>query len=186
MNTVKDLYDFIETATRNRKYPSSTAQGLKVALNLFSSELNDEERASIDTIKKNIDQIYQSVFTKNKNFTATSLAVYRSRLLKTINDYEQYGQDPSKMANWNPKVVIRGPRQPAATQKVTDEQEGSDKGEPDKDRQQPVSANMHRLELALRPNTKFVIIVPQDLKQAEADTLSSILNSLIVGGETND
>src|SRR5579872_4746287 len=105
MKTIKELYEFIEVATRNRKYPTSTAQGLRAAVKLFDSELNDDERASLDKVKANLDQIYQSVFAKNKNFTAASLATYRSRLLKVINDYEKYGTDPTKMANWNPKVI---------------------------------------------------------------------------------
>ena len=133
MKTIKDLYEFIEVATRNRKYPTSTAQGLRAAVKLFDSELNEDERGSLDKVKANLDQIYQSVFAKNKNFTAASLATYRSRLLKVINDYEKYGTDPTKMANWNPKVIVRGPKKAKSTQDKTTDTEGSPQNDSTRD-----------------------------------------------------
>ena len=180
MNAVKDLYEFIEAATRNRKYPISTAQGLRAAVKLFDSELNDDERQSLDKLKANIDQIYQSVFNKNKNFTAASLATYRSRMLKVVSDYERYGTDPTRMANWNPKVTIRTPNKarkgasiPAKPSSSSIDMGGSTDDE-------PLLVNMHRLELSLRPGVKFVVIVPQDLKKTEVATLNSILTSLSI------
>ena len=62
----------------------------------------------MDQFKKNLNQIYQSVSSKNgKNISAGSLVTYKSRIIKIFNDFEKYGIDPTKMANWNPKVVIR-------------------------------------------------------------------------------
>ena len=109
---IEDLYEFIDRAVRNRKYPSSTAQGLKAALRIFETELNDEERGSIDKIKENVDQIYHSVSLKNKNVAQSSLATYKVRLAKVIRDFEQYGVDPTKMNNWTvkPVVVRQAPR----------------------------------------------------------------------------
>jgi hypothetical protein len=182
MKTIKDLYDFIETATRNRKYPTSTAQGLRAAVKLFDSELNDDERGSLDKVKANLDQIYQSVFAKNKNFTAASLATYKSRLLKVINDYQKYGTDPTKLANWNPKVVVRAPKAKAKSEASVErtQSEGDNGGE------DPIPANMHRLELALRPGVKFIIVVPQDIKKTEAATLNAILTSLVAEEKTDE
>lgn len=179
MKTIKDLYEFIEVATRNRKYPTSTAQGLRAAVKLFDSELNDDERASLDKVKANLDQIYQSVFAKNKNFTAASLATYRSRLLKVINDYEKYGTDPTKMANWNPKVVVRAPKKTKAAPDSAPTQGESPQNGDAGAGTGTVPDNMHRLELALRPGIKFVVIVPRDLKNAEAVTLNALLTSLV-------
>lgn len=178
MKPIKDLYEFIEVATRNRKYPTSTAQGLRAAVKLFDSELNDDERDSLDKVKTNLDQIYQSVFAKNKNFTAASLATYRSRLLKVINDYEKYGTDPTKMANWNPKVVVRAPKKAKPVQEPVVNVPDSTQ---DSFGTAAISTpeNMHRLELVLRPGVKFVVIVPQDLKSTEAATLNALLTSLV-------
>ena len=178
--TIKDLYDFIETAMRNRKYPTSTAQGLRAAVKLFDSELNDDERKSLDTVKGNVEQIYQSVFTKNKNFTAASLATYKSRFLKVISDYEKYGTDPTKMTNWNPKVITRtkkATKEPATN--FTPKDEGPDNTD---GLTGAIPTNMHKIELALRHDAKFILIIPRDLKQTEVTTLNAILASLVVDG----
>lgn len=103
----EDLYDFVDRAVKSRKYPKSTGVALKTALNLFEKELNDEERNSIDEFEKNLDHVYQGVFSKNKNFSASSLATYRSRVVKVLSDYAKYGTDPTKMASWSPKVITR-------------------------------------------------------------------------------
>lgn len=183
MATIKDIYEFIDRAERSRKYPTSTAQGLKAAIKLFESELNEEEKGSIDTIRQNLDQIYQSVFNKNKNFTAASLATYKSRVVKVINDYEKYGIDATKMSNWVPKVVNRVKRTTSATNKTGDGPATPSPIQPENDGLSvAVPANMHKIELALRPDAKFIIVVPRDLKEAEVTTLKSILDSLTVHG----
>ncbi|OHA84094.1 MAG: hypothetical protein A2937_02770 [Candidatus Yonathbacteria bacterium RIFCSPLOWO2_01_FULL_47_33b] len=107
MKKIQDLYEFIDRAVKSRKYPDNTGMALKTALKLFEAVLNEEERNSIDVFSKNIEQIYQNVFSKNKNFSASSLATYKSRVTKVLSDYEKYGVDPTKMANWSPKVISR-------------------------------------------------------------------------------
>jgi hypothetical protein len=181
MASIKDLYDFIERAERSRKYPTSTAQGLKAAINIFNAELNDDEKGSLDIFKQNIDQIYQSVFNKNKSLTASSLATYKSRALKTISDYEKYGTDATKMSNWSPKVQTRV--------KHTDKQSMPTSAHDSSDAGQPevlpiVSRGMHKLELALRPDVKFILIVPYDLRNNEVETIHAILGSLATGADT--
>ena len=81
---------------------------MKTALNLFEKELNDQERESISDFEKNLEHIYQNVFSKNKNsFSAGSLVTYKSRVAKVLSDYAKYGSDPVSMANWSPKVINR-------------------------------------------------------------------------------
>jgi len=104
MAKIKDLYDFIERAEKNRKYVPNTALGLKAALRLFDAEANNEELGSIDKFKENIEQIYHGVSLKNKNMAASSLATYKARVLKVIQDYEKYGADPTKINTWVVKV----------------------------------------------------------------------------------
>lgn len=111
MRKFKDLYDFIDRAVKSRKYPDNTGMAFKTALKLFETELKEEERNSIDEFSKNVEQIYQGVFSKNKNFSAGSLATYKSRIIKILSDYEKYGVDPTKMANWSPKVIKRSKKQ---------------------------------------------------------------------------
>src|SRR3989344_23344 len=111
MKKIQDLYDFIDRAIKSRKYPKNTGMALKSALKLFEAGLNEEERGSIDEFKKNLEQIYQSVFSKHKDFSAASLATYKSRVIKALSDYEKYGIDPTKMANWSPKIIRRSKKQ---------------------------------------------------------------------------
>lgn len=182
---IKDLYDFIDTALRNRKYPPNTAQGYKAALRVFDTELNDDERGSVQKTIDNIDQISNLVFSKKK-ISAASLATYKSRLTKVVVDYNKYGTDATKMANWSPKVIAprakrsRTESDGAPSSVSSSFQENSEAGG-------VVSTNMHKIELALRPDAKFILIVPRDLKSTEFTTLQAILTSLIneSGGESN-
>lgn len=118
MKKIQDIYDFVDRAIKSRKYPENTGMALKTALKLFDAELNDEERNSVEEFRKNIDQIYQSVFSKNKNFSAGSLATYKSRVLKALSDFEKYGIDPTKMAGWSPKVISRPKKQNTLTENI--------------------------------------------------------------------
>lgn len=107
MNKFVALYDFVDRAVKNRKYPSNTAHGMRAALRMFEVEINEEEKASIDKFRDNLDQIYQSVSIKNKDVAASSLMSYKSRVSKVLKDYERYGVDPTKMANWSVKTIVR-------------------------------------------------------------------------------
>ena len=173
---IQALSDFINRAVKSRKYPESTAQGYRAALKLFEAEANDEESDSLETFKKNLDQIYHSVSSKNgRDYTANSLAAYKSRILKIIGDYEKYGIDPTKMAGWSPKIIIRGPRKPAQPSGSSSEDANAEDGNT-----QVVSGGMHKIELALRDDKKFIVIVPRDITSQEAVTLKAVLDSLVI------
>jgi len=105
MKKFTELYDFIDRAIKSRNYPENTGISLKTALKLFEKELNEEERNSISEFSKNIEQIYSSVCSKAKNFSAGSLATYKSRVIKVLTDYEKYGIDPTKMSGWPKKTI---------------------------------------------------------------------------------
>ena len=115
MRKFQELYDFVDRAIRSRKYPDNTGMSLKTALKLFEVELNEDERNSINEFRKNLEQVYQSVFAKNKHFSAGSLATYKSRVAKVLADYEKYGTDPTKMANWSPKMIRRSKKSITST-----------------------------------------------------------------------
>ncbi len=181
-SVTKELLDFIDTAERNRKYPGGTAAGRRSALRLFEVELNDEEKESLDTFKKNLDQIYQNVFNKNKsNMSAGSLATYKMRLESLIKDYEKYGQDPTKLANWNRPV--RKYKKAPLEKEVRDLIPAT---EP-KPEVLPIEkgSDFSRFELPLRPGIKAIIIVPSDISKSEVEKLRGYINFLdsIAGNE---
>lgn len=186
MSTViKNLEEFIETAKHNRKYPYGTAVGRKAALKLFEPELNAEERESLDTLKSNVEKIYQSLYNKNKSkMTAESWVTYKNRFISLISDYEKYGLEPSKMANWNRpirKIALKDEK----IKTNTESQVGSPFTEKYKD------VDMSRFELPLRPGVKAIILVPSDLTKEEVgkvrkyvDFLDSIAGSNIDENKT--
>jgi len=181
-SVTKELLDFIDTAERNRKYPGGTAAGRRSALRLFEVELNDEEKESLDTFKKNLDQIYQNVFNKNKsNMSAGSLATYKMRLESLIKDYEKYGQDPTKLANWNRPVrkYKKAPLEKEVRDSIPATEPKPEVLLPEK------GSDFSRFELPLRPGIKAIIIVPSDISKSEVEKLRGYINFLdsIAGNE---
>lgn len=173
MATFNDLILFVNLAQKNRKYPENTAQGLKAALRLFEQELKEEERASLSLFKERFDHIYRSVFNNNMGkFTASSLEVYKRRLNKVINDYEKYGIDPTKMANWSPKAVIRTKRSVSVNgSRNTPKLEGADESV------ETTSIGSQRLEWPLgRPGAKFVAFIPSDVSEADIKKMKTLLD----------
>lgn len=173
MAKFNDLYEFIDRAVKNRKYAQNTAFGLKAALKLFEAEINEDERNSVDKFEENLNQIYHTVSSKNKNVAASSLVSYKSRINRILEHYKKYGVDPTKMSNWTVKpIAVRQKKQESS----------SDKSALSKDQDLPASssAGMHKIELALRPDKKFIIVVPMDITPAESTTIKAILDSLVV------
>lgn len=180
------LGDFIDSAVRSRKYPENTAMGLRAALKLFEAELNDEEKASIRLFTDRLEQIYSSVCAKNQlKFSAASLATYKSRVVKVLTDYQKYGVDPTKMANWSPKVITRTKRSPSKddTPEV-DTKSAANDGVVDQVVATP--KNMHKIELALRVDTPITLVLPRDLRPHEVATITAILKSLTSNGQAEN
>ncbi|MDO8591671.1 MAG: hypothetical protein Q7R60_01935 [bacterium] len=177
-NDINVLYEFVDRAVKNRKYPPTTSQALKAALKSFDSELTDEERKSIKTFRNNIDQIASTIYNKKgHSVSAASLSTYKSRALKVISDYEKYGTDPVKMTNWAPpKPVFR--KKKISTMGA----ESPINDLPQEDGTSPIEvslpAGMHKMELQLRPDTKFIFVLPYDLKTKEVTKIGAILKSL--------
>lgn len=172
-----ELRGFVERAIKNRKYPESTGRALIAALKLFERELNEDEAASIDVFRDNFEQIYRNLFTKNPSLNASSLATYKSRVSKVLEDYAKYGTDLTKIASWTPKI-----QQPRAAKKTAkNEQPETTKSTADDSTETPStsSINIHRIELALRPNSKFVLLVPKDITLTEATMIKTLLDSLV-------
>jgi hypothetical protein len=162
------LYDFIDTAERNKKYPSNTAQGLRAAIKLFESSMNEQERASLQTVSDNLDQIFESVGLLNKQFSAATLTTYRARLQKLLKDYATYGGDQAKIAQWRPRTRQQKPKE--STQ--------PSRQEPNAQLDNVAAARIHTLEIGLEHGRAASVRVPHDLRPAEADLLIGLLRTL--------
>jgi site-specific recombinase XerD len=171
MDKFISLYDFIDFATANRKYPSNTANNLKSALKIFEKELNAEELKSIDMVEESIGEIFRSLVIANKDKSIVSLNTYKARLLKVIKDYKKYGANPEKMQSWQVKEKKSTPLLVK-------------KDKPDKKHiilskpiHMPVE-NVHKIELSLGYGTADMMI-PKDITQKEANLIKKIIDSLI-------
>jgi len=175
MNKFSDLYDFIDFAKGNRKYPENTANGLKSALKIFEKELNLDELNSVDLIEDNIEEIFINVVAKNKDKSIGSLNTYKARILKIIKDYQRYGTNPSKIQGWSTKAYASTPHK-IVKKDITDK-------EPDKHQialSDHTNTPVHKIDLSLRNNMRSTIIVPKDITDKEIKMIKNILDSLVV------
>ena len=148
---------------------------------MFEKELNESEIDSIDEVERNIDQIHQSVFQKNKSrMSAASLGVYKTRVLKVIRDYKQYGTNPTQMANWVVKTITRERKSQTEKKDASKSSISSTSGEitDTESGKEFQHENMARFELPLRPSMKFIVIVPRDISSTEISIIKNLLESL--------
>jgi len=168
----KNLYEFIDRAQHNRNYSPNTATSFRTPLRLIESELNDDEKTSIEIFKKNIDQIYNLLFSKNNTrFSASTIEVYKRRTRKLLSDYEKYGNDPGSMANWNRPQIAKKIKK--AQQNSTDKEHStSDKLSFDEQHKDKISEDVQSVILSLT-NGNASLTVPKDFPKKDADKLKS-------------
>jgi len=165
------LYDFIDFAKANRKYPESTANNLKSALKIFEKELNPEELKSINMVADSIEEIFRSVAIANKDKSIISLNTYKARLLKVITDYKRYGADPGKIQKW---VIKEKKSTPLFTSKDKTDKNKITLSAPIPS---PVD-NVHKIELAIGNNERAVISIPRSIQAKDIKLIKNILDSL--------
>lgn len=165
-----NLYDFVDFARANRKYPDSTANNLKSALKIFEKELNAEELKSIHMVEESVGEIFRSLVIAHKDKSIVSLNTYKARLLKVIKDYKKYGVDPAKMQRWVTKEKKSTPllikKDKSDTKKITLSNLI----------QAPVD-NCHKIELCFGKGCAQLSI-PKDMTPEEANTIKKIIDSL--------
>ena len=106
--------------------------------------------------------------------TAGTLETYRKRVSSLLKDYERYGIDPTKMANWsrplrNTTGVKR--KKPEVTKNINPTKVATLEHS-----QQTVETS--RLELTLRPGIKAIILVPSDITKPEVQKIRSYIDFL--------
>lgn len=166
---IANLYEFVDRAVKNRNYPPNTAAGLKAALKRFEEQANEVEKASIETFREHLDQIYREVVTKNKNFTADSLAVYKSRVIKLLSDYQKYGVDPTKMASWPVKTTPRHPKNDRHTQRHA-------KSHSSQENEIEMMLGTQKIEHPIRSGAKVVIFLPSDVTKTDIEKIKKLLD----------
>jgi len=171
MDKFISLYNFIDFAKANRKYPENTANNLKSALKIFEKELNAEELKSIDMVGESINEIFRSVVIANKQKSIISLNTYKARLLKVIKDYKRYGINPSKIQSWTVKSKESTP--------LLIKKDKKDKDNINLSNSIDASVNnYYKIEFSLRENAKVALSLPKDVSLKEIKLIKTILDSL--------
>lgn len=169
--TIATLDSFIKAAETSRKYLPNVASNFRTPLRLIEPELNEEEGQSMEVFKKNLDQIFKIFYSKNQSkYSAASIEVYRRRMRTLISDFENYGGDTGKMANWNREIITRkrgkkeliSNRQEAVSDQ-TDEESVTRSG-----------GNVSRFEMPLS-NGKAIIIIPADSNLADIQIIEDYI-----------
>lgn len=167
MNTLKDIYEFINLAQKNRKYPQNTAHGKRAALKLFETVLHPDELESLELIEDRMKEIYLSLISRHQHtFSIKSLNTYKGRLLKTIQDYKRYGKDPDTFSHW----------------------EAKNRKHKDKDSKKDTSLSnlstsihspVHKIQITLESGKTFSMEIPQNISAEDFPIITKIIQSFI-------
>ncbi len=170
MNEFNTLYDFIDLAEKNRKYPANTAHGRRAALKLFDSILTEDERESLDLIQQRMGEIYLGLISKYKeSYSIQSLNTYKGRLLSVIRDYKRYGAKPDAIVNWEAKE-----------RKYTVKNIKDDKKDTSiHNISFPTHRGVHKLHIALGDGQIAILEVPANISNRDAATIKKIVDSLV-------
>ena len=183
-NILNEIEKFVDIAVRNRKYPQNTAVGFHTVLRMVKPELNEEEQNSLDTIKKNLDQIFNTLHSKNpKKWTIVSIEVYKKRLKRLINDYENYGIDTSKISNWDrkPRTIVHKQLEDKPTNNATSK-------EKDSLLEKTTLSDLIRNEIPVSSEKDIIVFYPRDITIEgieKAKGFFDYLSKFIVREESN-
>ncbi len=170
MNTFSDLYEFINLAQKNRKYPANTAHGRRAALKLFETVLHPDELESLELVEERMKEIYLSLISRHKDtFSIQSLNTYKGRLLKVIQDYKKYGSDTEAFARWEAKIrKYKHKGIHLDNKKDTYISKSST----------PIHSHVHKIQISLRDGSNCTIEVPAKLTKEDTAIITKIIGSL--------
>jgi len=184
-NQIDRITDFVDKAVRNYKYSGETGTTLKRAVALFADVMQEDETASIDLVKDRLDDIMNRIDVKFPNkYTVSSLMVFKSRALRAINDYQNYGLDATKMSSWSPKTSKRSTSEAKKPISVTTHDNAvtaelySTPAMLPKPMDYNSVQNSQTLELPLQNSRMVTIYYPTDLTVAESQKIGKVLESI--------
>ena len=170
MNEFNSLYEFINLAQKNRKYPANTAHGRRAALKLFETVLHLDELESLDLIEERMKEIYLSLISKHREaFSIKSLNTYKARFLKLIKDYKKYGTNPQAIAGWEIKV-----REYKSKDIISDNKKDTNLSRSSSPLHRPV----YKIQISLSDGANCIIEVPAKLTQEDISIITKIIGSL--------
>jgi hypothetical protein len=168
MNEFNALYEFINLAQKNRKYPANTAHGRRAALKLFETVLHPDELESLDLIEERMKEIYLSLISEHrKTFSIKSLNTYKGRFLKVIQDYKKYGTNPGSIATWE----VKPRKYKKSLQDINKDIEISNVS-------LPTHRHVYKIKITLEDGRDCTIELPKNLTKEDISIITKIIGSL--------
>ncbi len=169
MSNLQKIYDFVDLAEKNRKYPANTAHGRRAALKLFDTVLTEDERDSVTLIRERMNEIYLNLISKHKeSFSIKSLNTYKGRFLKLLEEYEKYGLSPDGIVHWEAKERKYTVKNMKDTIKDVSFHNLSF----------PIHKGVHKFQVALEHGDVCNIELPADVTSQDIATIKKIIDSL--------
>lgn len=179
-SAIDSLETFISRAERDRKYAPNTASGIRAALNLFESAMNEEEKESLDVLKGRLDEIYNEVFRRKTNkMTSDSIRTYYNRVKRVINDHNNYNHDPDKYNKWSPQRKSFTPKATSTKKNriSTAEHSASHTGGQTAEAAIPVGSN-DRFEITFESGQRALLILPSRRTESDMQKINKLVEFL--------
>lgn len=173
MDEFSKLFEFIDLAEKNRKYPANTAQGKRAALKLYETVITADERKSLSLIEERIKEIHLNLISKYKEtFNIQSLNTYRGRFLQTVKDYKRYGRHPEAIAQWETKNRTYTVKNAKSHEKDTAKDTSLHNISLD------THTGVHKLEVLLEHGGNCLLQVPPTISKKDAQKIKDVLDAL--------
>ncbi len=168
MKEFNKLYEFINLAQKNRKYPINTAHGRRAALKLFETVLHPDELESLEIIEERMKEIYLSLINTHKDtFSIQSLNTYKGRFLKVIQDYKRYGNEPQAFTQWEVKH----------RNKYKNNTQDSNKDTSISNISSATHKHVHKIKITLEDGQECLLEIPTKLTKEDASIITKIVVS---------
>jgi len=144
---------------------------------LVEQEANEAEKASLEVLQQNLDQIFNVIYQhKREVYTADSINVYKKRMRRILSDYSEYGFDSEKLAGWNRPVRSLKPRRSLDTAKeefsATRDTHSVGIG----------GVNFTKFEIPLELGGKAVVTLTSEMTARDKKKIIAHLNAETTGG----
>lgn len=184
---VDTLNQFITRAERDRKYAPNTAAGLRAALNMFASAMNEEEKESLEVLEAHLEPIYNEVYRqKSGKMSSQSLQTYYTRVKRVLHDHNTYGADPIKMATWNPQRRSRASKPKAISRADTPSDKQAHRPSPNQPELHTLQAGINdRFEISFG-HGRALLLLPAQRNEADILKLKRLVDFLEATAESNE
>lgn len=177
-HSLQSLIGFLDYLASKGLMPRNTVAGRKAAVSKVLGVLDPEEQADVTQI--DVDSaMTRFINLEGKGYTPGSLAVYKSRVVSAISDFQTYNSNPAgfKLASSQKKQGNGGSKGAETSTVKKRERVTEDPASRRSDHQAAPTANVFpiplRADLVVRIHG-----LPFDLTAAEAEKIASVVKAM--------